>query len=210
MPGISKRQWSETAPTESLFPSKRSKGITSQETHKGPTSAERASDSFHNLGIISPLCDACTALGYKAPTPIQQEAIPLALSGRDLIGLAETGSGKTAAYALPILQGKPALSMTIVNELTCHSFNGKAPQSVQPCNGTYARACLSDISGIRSIGITNKRSELCHCWGDGHDLPGNSARQETPYSRCYPWKITRSSREHQRLLASHPQVSRPG
>ncbi|KAI4166695.1 MAG: hypothetical protein LQ343_007832 [Gyalolechia ehrenbergii] len=104
MPGISKRQWSETAPTESLFPSKRSKGITSQETHKGPTSAERASDSFHNLGIISPLCDACTALGYKAPTPIQQEAIPLALSGRDLIGLAETGSGKTAAYALPILQ----------------------------------------------------------------------------------------------------------
>ena len=62
--------------------------------------------SFQDLGIIDSLCDACVALGYKSPTPIQNEAIPLALQGRDLIGLAETGSGKTAAFALPILQGE--------------------------------------------------------------------------------------------------------
>lgn len=61
--------------------------------------------SFKDLGLIDPLCEACDALGYKAPTPIQAEAIPLALQGRDLIGLAETGSGKTAAFALPILNG---------------------------------------------------------------------------------------------------------
>lgn len=65
----------------------------------------KAPKSFKDLGIIDSLCDACTSLGYKAPTPIQAESIPLALQGRDLVGLAETGSGKTAAFALPILQG---------------------------------------------------------------------------------------------------------
>lgn len=61
--------------------------------------------NFKELGIIDQLCEACEAMGYKSPTSIQAEAIPLALQNRDLIGLAETGSGKTAAFALPILQG---------------------------------------------------------------------------------------------------------
>jgi ATP-dependent RNA helicase DDX47/RRP3 len=60
--------------------------------------------TFKELGIIDSLCEACEALGYKAPTAIQAESIPVALQGRDIIGLAETGSGKTAAFVLPILQ----------------------------------------------------------------------------------------------------------
>ncbi|RYP62042.1 hypothetical protein DL770_009654 [Monosporascus sp. CRB-9-2] len=60
--------------------------------------------TFKDLGIIDELCEACESLGYKNPTPIQAQSIPLALQNRDVIGLAETGSGKTAAFALPILQ----------------------------------------------------------------------------------------------------------
>lgn len=65
---------------------------------------EAVTATFKDLGVIEQLCEACTALGYKSPTPIQAQSVPLALQGRDLIGLAETGSGKTAAFALPILQ----------------------------------------------------------------------------------------------------------
>ncbi|KAI0018447.1 P-loop containing nucleoside triphosphate hydrolase protein [Xylariomycetidae sp. FL0641] len=66
--------------------------------------AESAPKTFKELGIVDPLCEACEALGYKRPTPIQEKSIPLALQDRDIIGLAETGSGKTAAFVLPILQ----------------------------------------------------------------------------------------------------------
>jgi len=60
--------------------------------------------SFESLGVIPELCTACRLVKYHHPTPIQAAAIPEALAGRDIIGLAETGSGKTAAFALPILQ----------------------------------------------------------------------------------------------------------
>ncbi|VDK70835.1 unnamed protein product [Anisakis simplex] len=55
-------------------------------------------------GVRDVLCETCSRLGWKTATKVQCEAIPLALAGRDVIGLAETGSGKTAAFALPILQ----------------------------------------------------------------------------------------------------------
>lgn len=60
--------------------------------------------SFHIQGLIDTLCEACLELKWKVPSKIQREAIPVALKGNDIIGLAETGSGKTAAFALPILQ----------------------------------------------------------------------------------------------------------
>lgn len=60
--------------------------------------------SFPSLGICPELTTACTALGWTTPTLIQASSIPLALAGRDMIGLAETGSGKTGAFTLPLLQ----------------------------------------------------------------------------------------------------------
>ncbi len=59
--------------------------------------------SFPELGLSEPLLRAIEAEGYLVPTPIQSAAIPLLLAGRDLLGSAETGTGKTAAFALPIL-----------------------------------------------------------------------------------------------------------
>ena len=58
---------------------------------------------FAALGLNRALVAAVTALGYEEPTPIQREAIPVLLAGRDLLGLAGTGTGKTAAFALPML-----------------------------------------------------------------------------------------------------------
>lgn len=60
--------------------------------------------NFKELGLITPLLDRLTELGYQQPTPIQAQAIPTILAGRDLIAGANTGSGKTATFALPLLQ----------------------------------------------------------------------------------------------------------
>jgi ATP-dependent RNA helicase DeaD len=60
--------------------------------------------SFDQLGLSPPLLRALGDVGYEVPTPIQARTIPLLLAGRDLIGQAQTGTGKTAAFALPLLQ----------------------------------------------------------------------------------------------------------
>ncbi|XP_038876108.1 DEAD-box ATP-dependent RNA helicase 10 [Benincasa hispida] len=66
--------------------------------------SEEEVKTFQSLGICEQLVEACESLGWKSPSKIQAEAIPHALEGKDLIGLAQTGSGKTGAFALPILQ----------------------------------------------------------------------------------------------------------
>jgi len=69
---------------------------------------------FQDLGIIDPILRALHDEGYRTPTPIQQQAIPVVLQGKDLLGIAQTGTGKTAAFAVPILQ-----------LLTTHKQHGK-------------------------------------------------------------------------------------
>jgi ATP-dependent RNA helicase RhlE len=60
--------------------------------------------AFDQLNLIDPILRALNAEGYTTPTPIQQKAIPIVLEGRDLLGCAQTGTGKTAAFSLPIIQ----------------------------------------------------------------------------------------------------------
>ncbi|KAG8436386.1 hypothetical protein GDO86_007476 [Hymenochirus boettgeri] len=75
-----------------------------EDEHDVAENGEEEKKTFRDLGVTDVLCEACEQLGWKQPTKIQIEAIPVALQGRDIIGLAETGSGKTGAFALPILQ----------------------------------------------------------------------------------------------------------
>ncbi len=60
--------------------------------------------TFNELNLIAPILQALETEGYKQPTPIQEQAIPIVLSQKDLLGCAQTGTGKTAAFAIPILQ----------------------------------------------------------------------------------------------------------
>ena len=79
----------------------------------GPIFQEIAiSTSFANLGLSAELLRAVAEQGYTVPTPIQAQAIPIVLSGRDLLGAAQTGTGKTAGFALPILQKLAASAST--------------------------------------------------------------------------------------------------
>jgi ATP-dependent RNA helicase RhlE len=80
--------------------------------------------SFADLGLTAPMLKALKDAGYARPTPIQAQAVPLALKGRDIIGLAQTGTGKTAAFVIPIIErllGGPkrtrALILTPTREL---------------------------------------------------------------------------------------------
>ncbi|MEM6717216.1 MAG: DEAD/DEAH box helicase, partial [Cyanobacteria bacterium P01_C01_bin.147] len=68
--------------------------------------------SFESLGLCSKLLRAIADEGYESPTPIQEEAIPAVLVGHDLLASAQTGTGKTASFTLPILQRLSELSNT--------------------------------------------------------------------------------------------------
>ena len=70
--------------------------------------------SFTDLGLAEPLVRALEAKGYAEPTPIQRDAIPLVLEGRDLLGIAQTGTGKTAAFVLPSIQRLAAANKRVL------------------------------------------------------------------------------------------------
>lgn len=152
-----------------------------------PEDGAAAPKSFADLGVIESLCDACTALGYKAPTPIQEQSIPIALEGRDVIGLAETGSGKTCAFALPILQGMP-----YPDEITLHSTNyissthGQTPTSLRPNPLPHPRTRLPNFPTIRSPRRHNRRPLRNHSRRNGHGRPIHRLVQEATHRRSDP------------------------
>ncbi|HIJ37366.1 MAG TPA: DEAD/DEAH box helicase [Rhodospirillaceae bacterium] len=96
--------------------------------------------SFIELGLLKPICEAVAREGYSQTTPIQQQAIPTIVAGRDVLGVAQTGTGKTAAFALPILhrlaENRVALRPRRVRALILTPTRELAVQ-VGQCFGTY-------------------------------------------------------------------------
>jgi ATP-dependent RNA helicase RhlE len=116
--------------------------------------------NFSELGLGDAQLRACEALGFKTPTPIQRQAIPVVLAGNDLIGCAETGTGKTAAFLLPILQklsesrrpGVRALVLAPTRELALQIQKNytelntvKGDRSVILIGGANMRTQISDL-----------------------------------------------------------------
>ena len=124
-------------------------------------------DTFDTLGLRPEVLTAVRDVGYTHPTPIQRDAIPLALRGRDLIGLAQTGTGKTAAFTLPIIdrlldgpQRTRALILTPTREL--------AAQVEESCT-TYSRTTKLTVAAVYGgVALEPQEKKLRH----GVDIVG--------------------------------------
>src|SRR5918992_2931297 len=109
---------------------------------------------FSKLGLTAALARRCESIGYTEPTPIQKQAIPVVLTGSDLIGCAETGTGKTAAFLLPTIQrmaetprpGVRVLVLAPTRELVSQideSYRELAPKGSPRCVSVIGGASVS-------------------------------------------------------------------
>ena len=101
--------------------------------------------SFADLGLSQPVLDALAHAKYQTPTPIQRQAIPTVLTGRDLLGIAQTGTGKTAAFALPSLHRLAAnrsLSEARPHAACwCSRRRASSPRQIAATRGPTAASC---------------------------------------------------------------------
>lgn len=111
---------------------------------------QEASTTFASLGVHPSICEACDSMGFKSPTPIQAQSIPEALSGRDIIGLAQTGSGKTAAFSIPILQAlwedpKPLFACVLA---PTRELAYQISQQIEALGSTIGARCATIVGGM--------------------------------------------------------------
>src|ERR1700761_4885792 len=104
-------------------------------------------DGFASLGLDERLIGALTSLGYEEPTAIQREAIPPLLAGNDVLGQAATGTGKTAAFALPLL----------------HRLSATTPNEPRPVRGLIL---------VPTRELAMQVAEAVHKYARGSDIPG--------------------------------------
>ncbi|BFZ53800.1 ribosomal RNA processing protein [Savitreella phatthalungensis] len=111
------------------------------------------STTFRELGVIEELCEAIEKIGYKHPSPIQAESIPHAIAGKDIIGLAQTGSGKTAAFAIPIIQAlweKPSPLFACVMAPT-RELAYQISEQFEALGGSLGLRCAVIVGGMDMV-----------------------------------------------------------
>lgn len=168
---------------------------------------EVSDKTFADIGVSPELCASCASLGFKKPTNIQVAAIPPALQGKDIIGLAQTGSGKTAAFSLPILQTlweNPQAFYALIIAPTRYVLLSRfaRPSSLrQRIGGPDLRA---DISTWSTYWCSDSGARRRH----GHDVPVSGSWSEAAHHRCHPWSPHGPPREHQGVLPARAQVPR--
>ncbi len=139
---------------------------------------------FTDLNLSQPLLDALAAEGYAAPTPIQTQAIPHVLAGKDLLGIAQTGTGKTAAFALPMLQ-----------RLAANPANRK-PMTCRALILSPTRELATQISeSFRSYGRNLKLSVLTVFGGVGHVPQAKALRAGVDILVATPGRLLDHMRE---------------
>jgi ATP-dependent RNA helicase RhlE len=116
--------------------------------------------SFQQFGLHSDLLKAVQQMGYKEPTPIQQQAIPIALTGRDLIGCAQTGTGKTAAFALPILHRLHPIRRAQIRALVLTPTRELASQINEVFEGLTAHTKLYTAAVYGGVGMPPQERAL--------------------------------------------------
>lgn len=134
---------------------------------------EVKSDSFDELGLSEPLRQAIDDVGYEAPTPIQLKTIPLLLAGQDVIGQAQTGTGKTAAFALPILQGLD-LKQKAVQALILTPTRELAIQVAEAIH-TYAKR-MKPVRVLPIYGGQSIQQQVRHLQNGVHVVVGTPGR----------------------------------
>src|SRR3954451_5302978 len=128
--------------------------------------------AFAELGLSEPILDSLRHLGYEQPTPIQEQAIPELLAGRDVIGQAQTGTGKTAAFGLPLLEAVDpethevqALVLTPTRELC-----------IQVTQAIRAYCARKGVDVVAVFGGAPIRSQQAQLRDGGHVVVGTVGR----------------------------------
>ena len=131
-------------------------------------------DTFKELGLVPEIMKAIEDMGFEEPTPIQKVSIPAAMEGKDLIGQAQTGTGKTAAFGIPILEkidttekGPQAIVLSPTREL--------AIQSAEEMNR------LAQYLPIHALPVYARDQSASDLWRTGYRKTISRASQEAEY-----------------------------